>query len=144
MKSVVILFFIFFFSISFSFSQEGKPIIKVDTIFSYGNIERNSVGLASIKFYNIGQKPLIISKVNSSCGCTVPSWPKDSIIPGDSNVIQVQYDTKRVGFINKEINIISNANKPDIQIAIRGNVVEIPVISFPQKVIDRSSVPTNR
>ena len=144
MKLFVFSFLILLLSFLKSFSQEVKPEIKVDTIYNYGNIERNSEGLANIKFFNIGSDTLIIKNVTSSCGCTVPSWPKKPIVPGDSNFIQVQYDTKRVGFINKQINIISNAKVPDIEISIKGNVIETPMINFPQKNIDRSSVPTIR
>jgi len=144
MKPIVILYILFFLSFTLSYSQEAKPIIKVDSIYSYGNIDKNSEGLASIKFYNIGKSPLIISNVISTCGCTVPSWPKEPVLPGDSSAIQVQYDTKRVGFIDKQITIISNAIEPNVNITIRGNVLESPENVFPQKNIDRFSVPTNR
>ena len=60
-------------------------------------------------FTNTGKEPLIISKAKGSCGCTVPEWPKEPIMPGENGVIKVNYDEKRVGSFNKSVTITSNA-----------------------------------
>ena len=60
------------------------------------------------KFTNAGTEPLIISGAKGSCGCTVPNWPKDPIMPGESSQIEIRYDTKRVGGINKTVTVSSN------------------------------------
>ena len=56
-------------------------------------------------FTNIGKEPLIISKAKGSCGCTVPEWPKEPIMSGETGVIKVNYDEKRIGSFNKSITI---------------------------------------
>jgi hypothetical protein len=67
---------------------------------------------------------LIISDVVRSCGCTIPSWPKEPIPPGGTGQIKVTYDTKRPGAINKNITIVSNAtNEPSKILRIKGNVL---------------------
>ena len=58
-------------------------------------------GLRVFEFKNTGKAPLVISGASSSCGCTVPSWPKDPIAPGATGKIEVKYDTNRVGAIAK-------------------------------------------
>lgn len=54
----------------------------------------------------------MITKINSSCGCTVPEWPKEPIAPGKTGKIQVKYDTTRVGPIRKTITVLSNSDTP--------------------------------
>ena len=60
-------------------------------------------------FTNTGKEPLIIEKAKGSCGCTVPEWPKEPIAPGETAVMKVNYDEKRVGPYTKSITITSNA-----------------------------------
>ena len=68
------------------------------------------MGCAFSNLQNTGEAPLIISKVSSSCGCTIPKKPEDPILPGKTGEIQVKYDTNRVGPIRKAITVISNAD----------------------------------
>jgi hypothetical protein len=74
------------------------------------------------EFTNTGTAPLIISKVSSSCGCTIPKKPEDPILPGQSGEIQVKYDTNRPGPIRKAITVISNADTPTKILKIKGTV----------------------
>ncbi|MDA9820700.1 DUF1573 domain-containing protein, partial [Salibacteraceae bacterium] len=58
-----------------------------------------------------------------SCGCTVPSWPKQPIKPGETSSIKVKYDSNRIGPINKSVTITSNAgNEPTKVLRIKGNI----------------------
>ena len=76
-------------------------------------------------FTNTGKEPLIISKAKGSCGCTVPEWPKEPIMSGETGLIKVNYDEKRVGSFNKSITITSNAkNSPQI-IKIKGKIIAV-------------------
>ena len=143
MKSVLSLF-LFLFAIAYAFSQENNPILKVDSIFKFGQIDKNSEGIGNLKFYNTGKSPLIITNITSTCGCTVPSWPKEPVLPGDSGLVQVKYDTRRVGTINKQITIASNACDTNVIVRISGNVLEIPDNIMPRKIIDNSGMPVNR
>jgi hypothetical protein len=104
-------------------------------VHDYGNIKQNANGTCEFKFKNTGKEPLIISMARGSCGCTVPDWPKEPIKPGESAVIKVNYDTKRVGPINKTVTISSNAkNEPNKILTIKGNVEAIPEAeTFPGK-----------
>ena len=76
-------------------------------------------------FTNTGKEPLIISKAKGSCGCTVPEWPKEPIMSGDSGVIKVNYDEKRVGSFNKSITINSNAKNATQILKIKGKIIAV-------------------
>ena len=91
----------------------------------YGVIEKGSDGIRVFEFTNTGTAPLIISKVSSSCGCTIPKKPEEAILPGKTGEIQVKYDTKRVGPIRKAITVISNADTPTKVLKIKGEVKSV-------------------
>ena len=91
----------------------------------YGVIDKGSDGVRIFEFTNTGDAPLIISKVSSSCGCTIPKKPEKPILPGETGEIQVKYDTKRVGPIRKAITVISNASTPTKVLKIKGEVKAI-------------------
>lgn len=93
-------------------------------VYDYGTIEKESNGQCYFVFTNTGKEPLIIEKASSSCGCTVPNPPKYPILPGQKDSISVKYDTKRLGGINKTINVVSNASNSPVALYITGNIVE--------------------
>ena len=111
----------------YSYSQEGlikKAEITFDkTIINYGTIDKGTNGVRDFVFTNTGNAPLIISNVKSTCGCTIPKKPEKPILPGESDKIQVKYDTKRIGFIRKSISVTSNASNPSVVLKITGQVI---------------------
>jgi hypothetical protein len=109
--------------ISFTVSAQAKIEFKTDTI-DYGTIEKGANGVRVFEFTNTGNEPLIISKVNSSCGCTVPKKPEGPIQPGQTGEIEVKYDTNRVNPIRKTITVISNAETPTVALKIKGEVID--------------------
>ena len=109
--TLVLIFFVGFLG----FSQNKKAIITFDkTVIDYGTIDKGANGVRDFVFTNTGDAPLIISNVKSTCGCTIPKKPEKPILPGESDKIQVKYDTKRVGFIRKSISVTSNASKTNV------------------------------
>ncbi|MGB1296462.1 MAG: DUF1573 domain-containing protein [Flavobacteriales bacterium] len=89
----------------------------------YGTIKQNADGEKVFKFENKGQEPIIITRVKTSCGCTVPSWPKEPILPNETGEIKIKYDTKRVGAFQKTITVLSNASEPNKIIKIKGKIL---------------------
>ena len=87
----------------------GAEVTFEKDVHDYGTVKQGGNGECEFKFTNTGTEPLIISDAKGSCGCTVPEWPKTPIKPGESAVIKVKYDTKRVGPINKNVTVTSNA-----------------------------------
>lgn len=120
MKSLFSFVAILFISIAVH-SQEFK--FETETI-DYGKVSQNTNGERIFVFKNIGTQPLIITNIQSSCGCTVPKKPEKPIMPGENGEIKVSYDTKRLGGFSKQITIVSNAVEPRKVIRIKGIVAE--------------------
>lgn len=122
----------------------NAPVINFDkVVHDYGTIMQNSDGGCEFKFTNNGKEPLILSRPKSSCGCTVPTWPKQPILPGKSDVIKVTYTTNRVGPFNKTVTIYSNASNNPIKLQIKGKVVKEPTEVMPEKETN-TGAPVNK
>lgn len=84
---------------------------------------------AQFTLSNTGRKPLKISQVRSSCGCTNVSYPQEEIPAGESFQVSVTYDAATMGHFEKRIGIYSNGSDQPVTLALRGIVVE-EVIDF--------------
>lgn len=122
-------------------ASDGAKIDFEKEVHDYGTVKYDANGQCSFNFKNTGNAPLIISDAKGSCGCTVPSYPKEPIQPGQTATITVKYDTKRPGAINKSVTITSNAvNEPTKVIRIKGNVLPKPEGGAP---VNNSGAPAN-
>ena len=107
-------------------------ITFVKLVHDYGQVEQGGNGECEFEFKNTGKADLILTNCRSSCGCTVPSWPKDPIPAGKKGVIKVKYNTQRVGQINKTITVESNAVNDRVVLKITGNVNPKPTEAAPE------------
>jgi hypothetical protein len=108
-------------------TNPNAPEITFDNeVMDYGTIEHNANGERVFKFKNSGKEPLIITNCVGSCGCTVPTWPKEPIKPGGTGEIKVKYDTGRVGQFEKTITVSSNAKSAQKTLKIKGVVKADP------------------
>ena len=125
MKTIVTFFALFFFlNLSIQAQESGPSISFSSLVIDYGEIDKGSDGIRTFEFTNTGTEPLIIAKVYSSCGCTIPKKPETPIAPGEKGEIQVKYDTNRVGPIRKTITVNSNAiDTPIVSLKIKGTVL---------------------
>lgn len=124
MKKLITLLFIGLISLAVN-AQKGAQIEFEETTIDYGTIEKGANGVRIFKFTNTGDAPLIVSKVSSSCGCTIPKKPDAPILPGKVGEIEVKYDTNRVNPIRKTITVISNAvDSPTVALKIKGLVID--------------------
>ncbi len=103
----------------------GPRIEFEKQVHDYGQITMGADGNCEFKFKNTGTEPLVLNNVQSSCGCTVPSWTREPVMPGQEGSIKVRYDTNRIGHIGKAITVYSNSvgdNSERITLRISGNV----------------------
>ena len=93
----------------------------------YGTIKQNSDPLRKFKFKNTGTEPLVIKNAKGSCGCTVPNYKKEPIMPGETSEIEVRYATDRVGGFTKTITVETNeaGGTPQV-LTIKGEVLATP------------------
>jgi len=91
-------------------------------IINYGKIKKGEDGKRIFEFTNIGDAPLIIKEIKTSCDCAVPKKPEKPIMPNEKATITVEYDTSKTGGFSKEIIIFSNAKNPIKKIKIKGYI----------------------
>jgi len=133
-KIFAVLVFVVSFA-AFSFAQESKveatvakaqeagPVMEFEaTTVDYGSIEQGADPYRVFKFKNTGEEPLVIKHAKGSCGCTVPTYPKEPILPGETGEIKVRYDTNRVGPFNKTVTLTTNAVDERMTLIIKGKV----------------------
>ena len=142
MKKLVLLLGILVMTMGLAKAQDEKkavnngPEIEFEQLnHDFGNVEYGGKCEVEFKFKNTGNEPLIIQKPKTSCGCTASSWPKEPILPGDSESIVVTYKTTtKVGNFSKSVTVTSNAvNNGTVVLRIKGAIMEQPVEVFPEK-----------
>ncbi len=119
-----ILFLFFLVCSVYSLGQNSAYITFDSLTINYGKILQGDNGTVDFKFTNTGDRDLKINKVRSSCGCTIPKKPDSLIAPGVSDLIKVNYDTERIGIINKTIIVNSNAANKTVILKITGEVLD--------------------
>lgn len=133
MKKYLILAFLLMV-VSSTFAQEANsqaPAIKTDgpiltldkTSHDFGNIAQGDVVEKVFTFTNTGNQPLIITNIQTSCGCTTPEWPRNPIMPGGKGEIKVGFNSH------------GKSNRQDKKLPIISNAVNDASISFTTNVL---------
>ena len=124
MKKIIFIIAVVYSSVSFA--QAKIEFKDRDNTIDYGNVYKDvDSGVRVFVFTNTGDAPLIITNVQSTCGCTVPSKPTDPIMPGKTGEISVKYNMNP-GPIRKTISVESNATNVEggrVALKIKGEVL---------------------
>lgn len=111
-----------------AYAQQEQPEIKFDkTVHNFGTFsEKTPVQTAVFAFTNIGKAPLIINQAIASCGCTIPSYTKEPIMPGEKGTVKVTYNGKGKfpGHFKKLITIRTNGKVEMVRLYIEGDMKE--------------------
>lgn len=111
-----------------AYAQQEQPEIKFDkTVHNFGTFsEKTPVQTAVFAFTNIGKAPLIINQAIASCGCTIPSYTKEPIMPGEKGTVKVTYNGKGKfpGYFKKSITIRTNGKVEMVRLYIEGDMKE--------------------
>ncbi|MEM6965861.1 MAG: DUF1573 domain-containing protein [Bacteroidota bacterium] len=100
-----------------------KITFEGETIFDFGTVKEGTKVEHTFKFKNTGEVPLLIGDANTTCGCTVPTYPREYIQPGKGGEIKVIFDTKNfTGNQTKPITIVSNTYPRDTKLFMKGIV----------------------
>jgi len=106
---------------------DSNKVAKIqfdEMVYDFGTAQEGEIIKHKYKFTNAGEVPLMIGSARSTCGCTIPKWPREPILPGDSGEISVRFNTD--GKPNKQTKIITlNANTlpATTKLSIKGNVI---------------------
>lgn len=124
--SGIMIVFVMLFSLQ-SFAPkanvESAKIAWIDIAYDFGSVEKGIPVSHDFEFSNQGNAPLLISNVKTTCGCTVPSYPKEPIMPGQTEIIKVTYNAAKLGTFNKKITVLSNADEASYSLTISGEVL---------------------
>lgn len=108
-----------------NFQNASGAEIKFDELtHSFGILNKGEKCEFKFRFTNVGTEPLIISNSQTSCGCTVTTWPKEPIMPGQSNEVRYTYDSNRIGAFVKTATVCSNAKNSTVLLKICGTVID--------------------
>lgn len=104
-------------------SADSPVIVFEREIFDFGKIAQGEKVNHEFKFKNTGKTPLIISNATATCGCTVPEFPKEPVLPGKEGVIKVTFNSEgKEGMQDKVITVNSNANPATSSVHLVGDV----------------------
>ena len=116
-------------------------------VHDFGTVLWKNPVTATFTITNSGNKPLVISNVTTSCGCTIADWTKTPIAPGKTGVVSSTFDAKALGRFQKSVGIYSNASTRPIYLSIRGEVTADPknyTVTHPYQIgpirLDKESI----
>ena len=121
MKRIILALTMLVAMVTSASAQAESKFEKV--VHDFGTFEETSpVQKATFTFTNVGNKPLVINQAIASCGCTVPSYTKQPIAPGQKGQISVTYNGRGMfpGHVKKSITIRTNGNVEMSRIYIEG------------------------
>jgi len=105
--------------------KSNLPDIKFEEeMHDFGRITQGEKVSFAFKFLNTGKSNLIITSAAGSCGCTVPEWPKEPILPGKEGKINVVFSSEgKSGIQEKSINIVTNCEPSTRVVKIKTDIV---------------------
>lgn len=127
MKKLILFTLLLVFSMTTAMAQKPAEIKFEKTSHDFGKF-KESVEAVTCKFTftNVGEEPLVINQAIPSCGCTVPQYPKEPIMPGKSGEITVTYNAKgrSLGHFKKSVTVRTNGAVEITRLYIEGNMEE--------------------
>ncbi|MBN1251896.1 MAG: DUF1573 domain-containing protein [Bacteroidales bacterium] len=108
------------------FAQNSISDIKFEKeTHDFGRIKEDGGTVNyKFKFKNIGKSPVVITRVQSSCGCTTPEWTRSPIVPGEEGFVSAEFDpNERPGAFNKHVLVYTNVLAEPIKLVIKGDVI---------------------
>ena len=110
---------------TFSAAPGGMPAYRwlTDSAIVVGRVIVNNPVTVSFEFVNSGKAPLVISRVEPSCGCTAVDYSKDPVGPGQKGYIKTTYNAATVGVFTKTVTVFSNTADIRKVLSLKGEVV---------------------
>ncbi|MCU7695022.1 DUF1573 domain-containing protein [Haoranjiania flava] len=120
----ILLIALFVFSASFIYAQQAQkaPVTFDKVKHSFGKIPQGTPTSTTFTFTNNGNKPLVITHVMSSCGCTTPEFAKTPVMPGKKGTIKAGYNAADPGAFNRSLTVLF-AGYQAMSLTIEGEVV---------------------
>ena len=104
--------------------KDPTSIQLIDSVYDFGKVTEGEIVEYSYRFKNTGDKPLVVSEVHASCGCTVPEKPEEPVKPGEIGFIKVKFNSDhRPCEAHKTITVNSNAKPAFPELLLKGEVI---------------------
>lgn len=118
------LFLIFTFLINLNFStiNQKEGLTFESKTIDFGLVQFNSNGNRKFVYTNNNKKSIFITKSITSCGCVNVSYNENEIKKGEKGIIEVYYDTQRLGRFIKTITLTTSESE-EVVLTIKGEVV---------------------
>lgn len=128
-----------FLIVTAAFAQKPTLTFKVKE-HDFGQVKEEDGKISYVfEFINTGTAPLLIQRVQASCGCTTPDWTKEPVEPGKSGTVTATYNPQgRPGSFTKSITVYSNASNETEVLYIKGTVISS---SQPQQAVNNNNLP---
>jgi hypothetical protein len=141
MKLLACLFVVVLLSMSNILKAQGPMAVKNDhsvmtteksiswdsKLIDLGNIQKDVATDATFEFTNNTEQPVVIARVKSSCGCTVTSYERKAILPGESASVTATYNARKVGNFRKNVTVFLS-NDSQYVLSLKGNVITENVV----------------
>jgi len=131
MKKITLSLVMTLFMVSFSFAQVAEEELSDFTTtmefeeetFDFGTIVSGEKVSFFAEFKNTGDSPLVIKSAKGSCGCTIPQWPKEPIMPGETSQMLIEFNSKgKQGKTTKRVTITANTEPAQTFLTITGEI----------------------
>jgi hypothetical protein len=108
-------------------STDVTTVQIIDSSYDFGQVAEGEIVEFNFRFKNTGTKPLVVTNVSASCGCTVPEKPEQPIRPGETGFIKAKFNSdRRPGEVMKTVTVVSNAQPAFPELVLRGKVTPKP------------------
>ena len=105
--------------------KDPTTVQIIDSVYNFGKVAEGEIVTYNYRFKNTGLKPLIVTNVSASCGCTIPEKPEQPIKSGETGYIKVKFNSDhRVGNAHKTVTVSSNAEPVFPELLLTGEVTE--------------------
>ena len=109
----------------------GEVLVLKESSFDFGKIPQGKPATHEFELFNTSLDTLKLENVQTSCGCTTPTWSKDPVLPGGSTKLTVGYNAAAEGAFERQVMVYFNGGQVK-NITIKGTVYKVPATSAPQ------------
>ncbi|WP_369047558.1 DUF1573 domain-containing protein [Tenacibaculum sp. UWU-22] len=109
--------------------SKGSPVVSFDkTEYNFGTVKEGDIVTTSFKVTNTGKSDLVITRATATCGCTIPTWPREPIAPGESGELKVRFNTRgKKNRQSKTVTLYTNTASGREYVKLSGMVTPTPI-----------------
>lgn len=107
------------------FDAESKVEWLGPTLHEFGDIYHHEPAVHRFEFRNVSKTPIIIDNARPSCGCTIPTWSEEPVLPDSVGVLEVEYDARDLGYFKKKVKVYFSGQRKAEILYLEGWTVKV-------------------